>query len=250
MNAMRIVDLRDESSEGSTEYLTEIICLANSYKHRGRCVAGIEVGSGKWIRPVSGRSTREVSAAERQYHDGEEPRVLDVVSVSLLRSQPSGIHRENWVLDSRRTWERVGRIGWGELCALEQRPRHLFEVNGHSNCNTNDRIPARWRDVVEYSLLLVWVDELIIEVRYYGDHQEKIDVRARFKYEGWWYKLRVTDPMYIDRFRIEGRYQLRESFLVVSLTEEFKSAREGDANFHKVVAAIVERVKVEPGRRR
>ncbi len=47
-----------------------IVCLANSRKLQGRCIAGRELVSGKpaaWIRPVSDREHEEVSEYERQY---------------------------------------------------------------------------------------------------------------------------------------------------------------------------------------
>ena len=70
-----------------------IVCLANSRKLNGRCIAGREVsrgGAGPWIRPVSEREHQEVSEYERQYQDGSDPRVLDVISVPLIRKR-SGI---------------------------------------------------------------------------------------------------------------------------------------------------------------
>ena len=50
-----------------------IVCLANSSKLNGRCIAGKEIIEdgrvGDWIRPVSVREKQEVSEWERQYKD-------------------------------------------------------------------------------------------------------------------------------------------------------------------------------------
>ena len=55
---------------------------------------------------------------ERQYEDGSDPRVLDVIDVPLLESRPSGYQTENWLLDPRHYWEKVGRLSVFDLPAL------------------------------------------------------------------------------------------------------------------------------------
>ena len=53
-----------------------VVCLANSRKLSGRCVAGKELVSDRplrWLRPVSNREHEEVSEYERQYEDGSGP---------------------------------------------------------------------------------------------------------------------------------------------------------------------------------
>lgn len=77
-----------------------IVCLANSRKLSGRCIAGKElVEPRRWIRPVSVREHEEVSEYERQYEDGSDPRVLDIFDVELLEPRPRTYQQENWLLD-------------------------------------------------------------------------------------------------------------------------------------------------------
>ena len=78
-----------------------IICLANSRKLSGRCLAGKELSGsavGPWIRPVSARPTEEVSERDRAYKDGSDPRVRDIIDVPLIEPKPKTFQSENWLL--------------------------------------------------------------------------------------------------------------------------------------------------------
>ena len=69
-------------------YTKTILCLANSRKLGGRCVAGREIGEngvGQWIRPVSNHGHGEVSEADRRFENGVDPMVLDIVEIPMLR---------------------------------------------------------------------------------------------------------------------------------------------------------------------
>src|SRR5262249_42567027 len=105
-----------------------LVCLANSRKTSGRCVAGKEHtpgGLGAWIRPVSDRPTEEVSYYERQYEDGSDPLVLDIMEVPLKHPCPRSHQSENWLLEPSQYWRRVGRATWDDLDALADRPERL-----------------------------------------------------------------------------------------------------------------------------
>lgn len=220
-----------------------LVCLANSRKLSERCVAGIVYGGQKeWIRPVGAGQYGEVSQDERQYRDGSEPRVLDIVSVPLLRRQPHSFQSENWLLDRDYYWENVGRVGWDELLALEQRPRTLWTNEYHAYHGTNDRIPVEQADSPADSLKLIRVDSVTLYVADEGYEYPKRAVRARFRYGDYEYALRVTDPEYdVYRTKSIGTYKLGESFMTVSLGEPYNGF------IYKLVAAIIERTKVETG---
>jgi hypothetical protein len=98
-----------------------IVCLANSRKLSGRCIAGKELLGERpsgWLRPVSAREHEEVSEEERQYSDGSEPQVLDIIEVPLLDARPKGYQQENWLLDPTKDWKKVGRAKWTDLDRL------------------------------------------------------------------------------------------------------------------------------------
>src|ERR1051325_10735512 len=92
-----------------------ILCLANSRKLSGRCIAGREIVNkqpGAWIRPVSAREHQEVSWEERHYEDGSDPSVLDVMAVPLVKARPHLFQQENWLLDPNFYWRKAGRMDW------------------------------------------------------------------------------------------------------------------------------------------
>ena len=98
-----------------------LVCLANSRKLHGRCIAGREwngTEAGDWIRPISARDGGEVSEYERQYKDGSDPRVLDIIDVPVLEASPKDYQTENWLLDKRFYWENAGQFSPSDLSAL------------------------------------------------------------------------------------------------------------------------------------
>ena len=217
--------------------MPQLICLANSRKPGGRCIAGKrlhleEVGT--WMRPVSARNGEEVSAQERQYQDGTEPQLLDVIDIPVLPHEPEAPQTENCLLDRGRRWRRVGSFPANRLDELVDRPFEPLWVNGFSTAQgANDRIPVEEIGDTSSSLRLIDVD-VVIDVVMLWDRRR---VQASFTFLGDDYAFWVTDPHHENRFlRGEnGRYPLGRCYLTVSLGEPFKGA------YSKLVAAIMER---------
>ena len=143
----------------TTPTVKRIVCLANSRKRGGRCVAGkvmqSDGRSAGWLRPVSARDDEEVSPRERCYADGGEPQILDVIDVPLLSPRPKTYQRENWLLDPNRRWAKVGRATWNDLRAMTDRDEPLW-INGHSaRGGQNDRIPLAETAAIDNSLRLI-----------------------------------------------------------------------------------------------
>lgn len=215
-----------------------IVCLANSRKPSGRCIAGKEFAGGRpWIRPVSDRESGGVSREERQYEDGSDPRILDVIDIPLLNAQPDGCQRENWLLDPEYYWTRAGRFPRSGLDQLLDPVDELWFDGASTRNGLNDHIPLSEADSLESSLRFVHVDRLKISVSapytLFGD--SNLRVKGEFRYAGKRYRLSVTDPVAEGPYRQkgDGEYQLGARYMTISLGEPWHEAR------YKLIAAII-----------
>lgn len=220
-----------------------IVCLANSRKLSGRCVAGKEWDGRRavaWVRPVSARPHEEVSEHERQYEDGSDPKVLDILEIPLVGRRPRGYQQENWLLDDKLYWKRVGQVAWGDLTRLEDKPELLW-INGHSTYHgQNDRVPLAEAAKLRSSLYLIRVPRVVLSVFAPGADfgNPKKRVQARFEHRGVGYRFWITDPG-IERTYVakgDGDYRKGETCLTVSLGEPAE-----DGYCYKLVAAIISR---------
>ena len=220
-------------------YSKTIVCLANSRKTGGRCVAGKTQDGGAWIRPVSSRPTAEVNFAERQYESGKEPQILDVIEVSLISPAPHGHQQENHIIDAGCYWVMKGRSTWVELDGLADDPQTLW-ANGHSTgAGRNDRIPAPVAASYQNSLFLIKPKQVSISVDVPGvafGNQKKA-VRASFRYKQEWYNMKVTalgiEQVYLARD--VGFYPFEQPcYFCISLAEAHE-----DGYCYKLIATII-----------
>lgn len=219
-----------------------IVCLANSRKLNGRCIAGKEIVSDKvagWIRPVSAREHEEVSEYERQFPDGSDPRILDIIDIPLLKPTPRDYQQENWLLDSDHYWEKVGQLEWPTLGAFTDKDEPLW-INGYSTYNgLNDTIPISLALCLRNSLRLIYVNSLKLSVFKPGEAfgNLKRRVQGRFRYNGTEYRLWVTDPNYERAYlaKQDGDYEITETYLTISLGEAYNEST------YKLIAAILQR---------
>ena len=219
-----------------------IVCLANSRKLSGRCIAGREwtrgAAAGEWIRPVSARENREVSEYERQYEDGSDPNVLDIVDVPVLEPLSEGWQTENWLLDPEFYWRRAGTCSPFDLSGLTDPVAPLW-IDGNSTWHgRNDRLPCEPADPPSGSLRLIRVPRMELAVFRPGEAfgNAKRRVQGRFLHAGSEYALWITDPRYEREYlaKLDGAYQLGECYLTISIGEPYGQF------CYKLVATIIE----------
>lgn len=221
--------------------IKQIVCLANSRKMAGRCIAGRtwdpEHGAGEWIRPVGDRESGAVTEHERQYADGSDPRVLDVVRVPVIKHVPEGSQTENWRLDPQHYWEKAGRYQRCSLDLLVDTPTALWTNGWHTYHGRNDYVPMEKAKEIATSLRLIRVEQLVLKVFAPGEAfgSPKRRVQGRFWHAGSDYKLWVTDPRWELKYlrKLNGSYTIGECFLTISLGEPFRDA------VYKLIAAVI-----------
>jgi hypothetical protein len=215
----------------------QAICLANSRKPDGRCLAGKEPGTGVWIRPISDRPGGSVSEEERRYEDGRDPKLLDVISIPLIAPHPSDLQPENWLLDPEWYWEFVEASDFASAGGLADDPPQLW-VNGYSTvAGINDRIPESRALPQAGSLYLVQVQDLTVRVlspgAAFGDTKRK--VRGRFTYGSDEYDMTITDPVVERAFLAgaDGEFSIGDRLVTVSLAEPYGGYA------YKLIAALI-----------
>ena len=223
----------------SVHTVKRIVCLANSRMSGGRCIAGKELEPGgrigRWIRPVSGWSIGGLSAHDRQYEDGTEPCVLDVIDLPVVGPRPRKYQRENWLVDPSRRWVRVDCVDGDALTQWVDVIPTLW-VNGYSSGNgENDRVPTAETDALDSSLFVVRVDALRVNVSERPGSPCPV-LRGSFRYNEAEYSLRITDAA--SECRSVGMayddYEVGERLLTISLTAE-----PFEGYCYKLIAAVI-----------
>lgn len=216
-----------------------IVCLANSYKHGGRCVAGIDIANGSWIRLRGHSPDGSLCPTEYALDNGTEPRLLDLIQVEVHYALPTNSHPEDW---------QIAPSGW---CLIE---RPVSAARLQKITEAADKVPTvlrGYRDRMATreveakpmlsSLALVCPDELHWWIR---DDREKRKYRALFQRHHVTYDFAVTDPRWLGQLKpltegIHSHTELvggaRETWLTISLSEPY-------FGFHyKLVAGVIVR---------
>jgi hypothetical protein len=213
----------------TSNYSKTIICLANSRKMTGRCVAGKEISGGKiggWIRPVSVRPAGELSEEDRRFQNGQDPKLLDVIRIPMIEHRPHGFQKENHVIDDGYYWAKEREATWGELqAALDPMSGPLWTNSSTSYSGLNDRVEETAANDLGSSLRLAEVPDLKIVVAVEGAEfgNGKRKVRGHFTLDSVQYWLAVTDPVTERKYLAgpDGEFQVGRAVLCISLGEPY-----------------------------
>ena len=212
------------------EDIRTIVCLANSRKPGGRCVAGKLYDQGKfgaWLRPISVRDSEELSEQERQISKGIEPALLDILEFTISQHKPSGHQTENFSINSQNKFKVVGRATNEHLMKVVDYPKSLWGLGSRSKTfGKNDLINPQ-----SFAIQVVR-----------GTHS--LQIRGNFSYLGAEYNLRVTDPITEQEFIPKGigEYKIKDVLLTISLAEKLFTVpnNPSSSGYYKLIAGVID----------
>lgn len=212
------------------------ICLANSYKRGGRCIAGVEVisvsngrwdpvhnddGRPRWIRPIATTTYGEIPN-----FIAEDIKMLSVVKLSNVIPCPEEAHTENVYYSRIEQINNGASLDASFLCQfIDTKHQSIFHNRGRA-------VPAEMLIGIHYSLMLIHPEKASA---YIDENREKSKNRMKFSYYGVEYDFPITDPAFLDEFK---RYPERfagipDVYLALSLGLEFEGWH------HKLVAGVI-----------
>ena len=217
--------------------MTRLVVLANSWKHSDWCLAGIDLATGHWVRPVSGLEDGRIPRKAMQL-DGYFPKLLDVIELPLEPTGPNyGFEKENRTLLPGK-WRRHPPM----------RPEDLKRYAGEPKCvlhNHDISVPVellRKKPVEErYSLQLVFCDTFRVR-----------QARKRTTGEPTWQgvvasggrdiAIRITDPVFVGKVSA-GYIPAPTCLITMSLSMPYKPPEWDDDRPEvcwKLIAGVVE----------
>ena len=212
------------------------ICLANSYKRGGRCIAGVEVvpnsdagwklvcnndGIPRWIRPIARTIYGEIPNFV-----GETIKMFSIVKLTNVVPCPEKAHTEN-VYYSRivQCDDIISQKSSFLNQLVDTKHQSLFHNRGRA-------VSAEMLVEINYSLMLIHPDKAS---SYIDENREKSKNRMCFSYYGVGYDFPITDPLFIECLKKnpEKYANLNDVYLTLSLGLEFEGWH------HKLVAGVI-----------
>ncbi|NES17993.1 MAG: hypothetical protein F6K41_03480 [Symploca sp. SIO3E6] len=216
--------------------IKKIICLSNSWKHHERCIAGIDLDTSKWIRPVcdalypeDGRIPKKIRLVA-----GREPQLLDILAIPLSSiGQDFGFECENLSVLAG-DWQCVGRV---EPNAVFKYCGNFSEILHNRGKYVNPSYLTSLPFPKRRTLQLVHVVNFSVEK---GNSTGWRGIIQSANSPGLTY-AKITDPVLIDK--LDFGYQPKNNCLVtMSLSMPYKPRPdwEGEAPCWKLISAVIE----------
>jgi len=206
--------------------------LANSWKHHDYCIAGIDLATGKWVRPVTKLNDGRVPLVEMKLK-GRIPALLDIIDIPLDTSGPDfGFESENrWILPGE--WRHVSVETPETVSRYVSQPTQIL----HSNARTVSpdvlkALPFEKRATLQ----LVRIENFAVRDSW---NLGKRRWSGRLASGGKEFDATISDPVFHAKLN-EGHKPASRCFLTLSLSMPFSSSTGAPPVCWKLIAGVIE----------
>ena len=199
-----------------------LVILAKSAKYGSYCVAGIELSTNKWIRPISHDETINdaVTAAELSYADKTEAQILDVAEIDFEDTRVENpVQPENFFFKG--TWKKLAHWNLNDFekfCGYDKTDFIFYD--------TSRRLELSTLAEKNKSLLILPIENLSVSTEF---RNEEIKFYANFSYGGEIYeRFSIGDIFLRKKFADKPRgnfFVAEKAVATFSLTNPYKDNR-------------------------
>jgi len=213
--------------------MARFVCLANSFKEGGRCLAGVELdtsnnpvinnGHPKWIRPICNTPHGEVHT-----HLVSHINILDIVEVEITDYPDGNNYQSENAFFREKSINVIGEFDRNQLDRLCDNRNLIFGNRGKA-------IPEEAIGNMSYSLMFIKIDQFEVIEKTYDDNPNRPKTRLVFSYNGNTYDLPITDPVFLHHYQTNPNFLNNQNQIYVSLS----IAVEWKGWYYKLIAGIL-----------
>jgi len=229
----------------------DIVILANSRRHDGHCIAGKDITTGEWIRPINILGRGQVRVDQSAFlgsdfqslgMDVSGPQLLDCVRIGFGNDCALYYQPENKFIDGN-PWEKIGRISSHRISEFMDTAEHCFLRNSdihHSYIPANELVTTP--SMMSLNFLHLIRRENNVEIIHTTNMRNKPQHRMKFDYGSKNYNLAITDYRYENLVAQSINDDARifdDFYLTIGLGEKF-SPRNTNLELHyRFIVGIV-----------
>ena len=208
--------------------MVKIVCLANSKKNGDRCIAGINICTGKWVRPVSELGDGRIPV-NRCLVNGEEPELLDILDIPF-RQEGFGHECENLPIVVGE-WEKIGKVIPNSLLKyceseifyskyIEKVPKSFLDSLPLEEKRTLQLVRATVKQIRK-NKYQKWEASLLI-----SDHKV--------------FKAKITDLAMINKLNQGVDFNNKDCLFTISLAQPWRKNNCDELSCWKLIAGVIE----------
>ena len=202
-----------------------LVILAKSAKYGNYCVAGLELSTNKWIRPISHDKNIEdaVPAANLIYSDNTEAQILDVVEIDFEDTPAeNAIQPENFFYKNT-AWKKLAHWNLADVekfCGFDSTDFIFYDDSRRLEIPTINNVDRK------KSLLILPLENFSVNIEFRNDEKK---FHANFNYGGVQYEnFGIGDIALREKFSAKpcGTFFVAEKAVAtLSLTNPFRDNR-------------------------